>query len=355
MSLRVLCIGDPHFKRDNSLETDLMVTQLRKLILEQNYDFVVVLGDTFHTNEKLNLHIQKRVVAFFKMLKDTAKQVYVLVGNHDRPNNNVFMGDDHPFTSLKEWGDKIRVIDTTETFEIDGGTFVFVPYVPAGRFEEALMVNDHEAPYSGISCIFAHQEFKGCQMGAIKSEHGDEWHPTHPLCISGHIHDYAVLHNNMIYPGTPIQHNYSDREDKSISVFTFERKEEDVKDAKFVMVKQERVTLDIPRKLTIKLTPKELLEFTPPINTKVKIKVMAEASVLKSLMQTEHVANLKKAGVKIDVSITTHTQNTEVPVYKVKTSFQMRVLEAVHSNPTIKATFNHIFPNMAVNAIPAQP
>lgn len=347
MSLQILCIGDPHFKADNTLETQLMETQLRDHLLKNNYRAVVVLGDTFHTNEKLNLHIQKRVISFFKMLKDTSRELFIIVGNHDRPNNNVFMTDDHPFTSLKEWGNSVHIIDKTETFELDGGTFIFVPYVPVGRLEEALTIGGHSKPYKNISCIFAHQEFIGCQMGAIKSEHGDVWEQENPLCVSGHIHDYAQLHPNMIYPGTPIQHNFTDREDKSLSIFTFDKEE---KAPKYIMSKHERFRLDIPSKLVIKLTPEELLTFIPPPKAKVRIKVMGDISVLKTLMQTQHVKDLKSMGVRIDALPTNNSkvQRMDIPEYRVKTSFQSRILNVVHKKAELKLVFNHLFPSMVI-------
>jgi DNA repair exonuclease SbcCD nuclease subunit len=345
MSLNILCIGDPHFKADNALETELMETQLRNIITMNNYDFVVVLGDTFHTNERLNLYIQKRVVSFFKMLKDVAKEVYILVGNHDRPNNNIFMTDEHPFTSMKEWGEKFHVIDTTETFIIDGSTFIFVPYVPTGRLVEALQVGGHEAPYSDASCIFMHQEILGCQMGAIISEHGDKWESTWPLAISGHIHDYSQLLPNMIYPGTPIQHNYCDRADKSLSVFTF------IKEGKHIMTKHERLRMDIPKKLILKLTPEELLLFKLTKDAKVKIKVMGTSEVLRNLMLTDHVKDLQAAGVKIDICKTRNPDlelNSGIPNYKVKTSFQTRLLDYVHKDTSLKETFEYLFPSMKI-------
>ncbi len=49
-----------------------------------------------------------------------------------------------------------------------------VPYVPPGRFVEALNIIDNEW-WKNVNCIFAHQEFYGCKMGAIESIEGDKW------------------------------------------------------------------------------------------------------------------------------------------------------------------------------------
>ncbi len=67
-----------------------------------------------------------------------------------------------------------------------------VPYVPPGRFVEALNIIDNEW-WKNVNCIFAHQEFYGCKMGAIESIEGDKWDHSFPLVISGHIHSEQRL------------------------------------------------------------------------------------------------------------------------------------------------------------------
>lgn len=93
--ITVLCIGDPHFKGDNKHETDLMELQVRELIIKLNPTFVVVLGDILHTHEKIDLRANKRATSFLRMLRSVSNWLYVLIGNHDRPDNNVFLTDDH--------------------------------------------------------------------------------------------------------------------------------------------------------------------------------------------------------------------------------------------------------------------
>ena len=338
--LTILCIGDPHFKADNQLETDAMEQQLKKIIIDRQPDLTVVLGDTLHSNEKINLHVQKRAIDFLRTLKSVSKTLYLIIGNHDRPNNSVFMTDEHPFTSLKEWGDNVKVVDTTCLVNHNGCSIAIVPYVPVGRFEEALSIVGMKPPYNGIDCIIAHQEFKGCKMSAITSKEGDDYKLDYPFCISGHIHDFDQLQSNMVYVGTPIQHGYADRNDKTISIFTFDGPED-----RKIMIKHERLMLDIQRKLNLKLTPEELLQFTLPPNTKAKIKVMAEKSILDHLMLTREVKDLISKGVKIEVCITSKGPTPIVfDQIKVKTSFKDRLLSTIKSSdPMIGQVFNHIF------------
>jgi len=79
-----------------------------------------------------------------------------------------------------------------------------------------------ENPYNDVTCYFAHQEIIGAKMGAIVSKEGDVWPAENSLMISGHIHDYDMLQPNMIYTGTPLMHGVGDKDDKTVSMFTFD-------------------------------------------------------------------------------------------------------------------------------------
>jgi hypothetical protein len=134
-----------------------------------------------------------------------------LIGNHDRPNNQVFLTGEHPFIGL---------IGRPNLFLVSQplihSHFLFVPYVPPGRFKEAIQGFDLKS----VDLIFAHQEFMGAKMGAIVSKIGDEWEEDLPPIISGHIHDFQRIQSNILYVGTPMQHAFGDQEDKGVFLFT---------------------------------------------------------------------------------------------------------------------------------------
>ncbi len=56
--------------------------------------------------------------------------------------------------------------------------------------------------WKNVNCIFAHQEFYGCKMGAIESIEGDKWDHSFPLVISGHIHSEQRPQKIFFYPGS---------------------------------------------------------------------------------------------------------------------------------------------------------
>ncbi len=236
---KVIClaIGDPHFKTDNAVQTELLVQKSLALIEELNPTFVVVLGDVLHQFERIHVAPLTRAVKWLREISQLCA-LYVLIGNHDRRNNSIFLSDEHPFNSLKDW-DNAVIVDTPVLEHIKGHKFLFCPYVQPGRLAEALgMVGD----YSSVTALFAHQEFFGAKNGVVISSEGDQWPLDAPLAISGHIHDYDLLQPNLVYTGTPLSLGISDTVRKTVSLFTF------TEDSKW---SEERIDLGIPRTLRI--------------------------------------------------------------------------------------------------------
>lgn len=207
---KILVIGDPHFKVSNVHDTLLMSKNIILIAHDKKPDIIVVLGDLLDRHEAINMTPLVNAIDFLHQLQDIAP-LYVLIGNHDRKNNQDFLSKEHPFTAVKYWNNTI-VVDQCHTTVVKNIKLTFVPYVPPGQFQKALDTIDWQDSH----LIFTHQEFKGCKMGAITSSHGDEWATTNPYIISGHIHDYQMLQNNILYVGTPIQHKFGENENKFI-------------------------------------------------------------------------------------------------------------------------------------------
>ena len=348
--LKILCIGDPHFKPDNKDQTELMEQQIVNLIIAERPKLIVLLGDTLHTHERVNLHCLKRAVEFFRSIFKVISSLgsdhymYILIGNHDRPNNNVYMTDEHPFNSLKEWGPNVIVVDSTYVGVHEDFNFAFVPYVQTGRFNEALLTKDLSSPFPTTSAIFAHQEFKGAKMNSITSNVGDEYPLNNPICISGHIHDYDELQSNLIYVGTPIQHGFADRNDKSISMFTFEGI---IGGERMYVTEHKRIQLKIPKKLNIKLTPEEFMEYKYDETSQVKITLHGDPELVKQVLMSSHAEQLLDSGVKLkDGAIKNSYKPSKVAITKLNITFSKRLVSMLSSQPEqIQNTFVHLFPN----------
>lgn len=215
---RILVIGDPHFKVNNPTETEEMSRQILKIATNKKPDLIVCLGDVLDRHQNIHVNPLTWAVKFLSDLSDIAP-LYCLVGNHDRPNNSSFLTPYHGLTACSKWPNT-TIVDQVKTLSLPSGlNLVFVPYVPPGRFHEALGTGNIEL--SNVHCIFAHQEFYGAKSNSISSKNGDSWPENYPLVISGHYHDYQRLANNLIYVGSPIQHKFEESEDKTISLFSF--------------------------------------------------------------------------------------------------------------------------------------
>ena len=206
--MKLLCVGDIHIKTTNTHLVDLLETQIIEYIISLAIDKVILLGDILHTFEKIHTQALNRAYKFIDNIRKYT-QIYVLVGNHDYINNQQFLSDEHWMNGLKEWKN-VYIIDKTMEDIIMSGSLYYVPYVPTGRFEDALNFTNTDWKIRA-KYIFAHQEFKGCKMGAIMSTHGDEWKENYPMVISGHVHDYQKLQPNIFYIGASLQDSFGDQ------------------------------------------------------------------------------------------------------------------------------------------------
>jgi len=290
--MKFLFIGDVHIKTDNSEEIDILMTEIDRVCSEEKYDYIVVGGDVMHYHERLFTQCLNKSLYFLNKLAKIA-YTYVLVGNHDYVNNSEFLTENHWMNSLKTV-DNLKIVDNVLEFE----DFILCPYVYAGRFIEALETVTKN--WSSKKLIFAHQEFKGCKMGAIVSTEGDEWKEDYPYVISGHIHDNQKVGNNIYYPGTPLQHSFGDSDTRVLCDISLEKGKNtpDIKD----------INLNVPKKCIIKTNLSNLKDIKKDLkdikerNNKVKIKLDITNEEFKLFKDTKDYKELINSGVKIQLN-----------------------------------------------------
>lgn len=288
MSTQWLLIGDPHFEVNNLEMMKHACQEILDIIDERKPQLCIVLGDTLHTHEKIQLLVLTQATQWFKAIAERCRLI-VLIGNHDRVNNQDFLTPIHPFIGMKDVPN-ITVVDTTIWDKEEN--LLFVPYVPPGRFKEALSVVEYtpgEEPTP--KAIFAHQEFRGCMLGDKESTKGDYWNPEWPQVFSGHIHTYHVL-PKVIYVGTFHQQNYGEDPNKAIMLVSIEEDN----------FRTERIPLkSVPRRVTVHMNLEELPNFVEkiPPNCQVKVVVHVDATERKGMENNPYYQALKETVDKV--------------------------------------------------------
>ena len=282
--MKIFVIGDPHFKNSNIDDMDILTSKILEKVIQTKPDLIVILGDVLDRHSNIQMTPLNRAITFFENLQKYAK-LYILIGNHDRKNNQDFLSDEHPFPAVHKWNN-VFIVNKPIIHKINGYIMTFVPYVPPGRFLEAL---NYVEGWNHSKCIFAHQEFYGCKNGTIFSLVGDKWDENYPLCISGHIHDYCELQENIIYVGTPLQNSYGEKLDKTISIFNFDQNS----------YTHERIDLRIAKKIMHEITFDQIMNYDLSYGDHHKLIIVGSNHDLKDINKHPNIIKWKKQGAII--------------------------------------------------------
>jgi len=284
----IMFIGDPHFQAKNIQEVELFIKNITIQANDRNPDLIIIGGDLLHDHERLHTTPLNKCYEFINNMRNIAK-TYVLVGNHDYIQNQQYLTQNHWMNSMKEW-ENVIIVDKVNYELINDNLFVFVPYVPNGRFIDAL--NTIGDKWHNCKCIFAHQEFYGCKMGAFLSEDGDKWPDDYPNVISGHIHCKQKPQKNIYYSGSSLQHSFGENTNKIIPFLTF------YKDKKNYDL--EELDLKLPRKKTFYLDVEDIDSYKiKETRDKIKITVSGNYEQFKALKKTKKYKSIIKSGTKI--------------------------------------------------------
>jgi DNA repair exonuclease SbcCD nuclease subunit len=296
--MTILCVGDLHIqKRNLLLFKKFSLTFFEYIKTQPDIDTIVILGDILHTMSIINTHCLNTAITFFKQLDTLDKKIFILVGNHDFIGPNEFMSKNHWMNSISEFNPKnIVIVDTVIRYK----NHIYMPYVPPGRFKEALSKTD----LKDVHYIFCHQEFLGAmyEFGNVKSDHGDEW-DNDIVVVSGHIHKRQWL-KNIYYTGTPYQTRFNEDPDKTIALI-------DGKDIR-------EISLDLPKMITVYTTIKDAatIKFNTDNLYKVIIKVESTAQSQNFLKTALYRQLFKNASIVFEYPKTSNnivTVNTSEP------------------------------------------
>lgn len=284
----ILFIGDPHFQITNIPEVDLFIEKITVYAQEHKPQLICIAGDVLHTHEKIHTTVLNKAYTLVNNLR-IHSPVYILVGNHDYINNRQYLTDSHWMCGMKDW-EGVTVVDKVIKLVLDDYTFVFVPYVPPGRFIEAL---DTIEGWQNAECIFAHQEFCGCKMGPITSIEGDKWPLNYPHVVSGHIHSKQQPQDNIYYPGSSLQVAFGESENNIVAMLTFT-------DTAYPYDLNE-VDLGLPKKKIVYMKLDDIDTYKPPTDNPecVKITLKGDFNEFKTLKKSKKYKSLVDSGIKV--------------------------------------------------------
>lgn len=327
--MKIFVIGDPHIDEINLSYINPILDEILQKIRDIKPDLCVSLGDTLHRKSRVYTPCQYIAINFYKAISQITRLI-VLIGNHDMVKETDFFNPIHSLCSLDN-NKSIRVIykAEVETFAT-GETFAYVPFVPKGKFNEALLsINIQTTP----TLIFAHQEFRGCVMDTgTTSNDGDHWPNTAPIIITGHIHKHQII-NNIIYVGTFMQHSYGEDTDKAVMLI------ETMQNS----IRYERIKLlTIPIRLTMNCnmqTIEQILSTLPLNNIKknshesrngktlVRVILTLDATELKTLNTNSNYTTLYKTVDQIDLNVIGTKIGIASNILKVHTVNEIITLE----------------------------
>ena len=341
---KAIIIGDTHITVKNIIEVDKFIDKIVKLIDEKKPDFVVLLGDTLDSNERIHTTPLNRAYNLIRRIRNITK-LYVLVGNHDLYNNIQYLTDNHWLNALKEWNN-VTIVDTVISENINGKNFIFSPYVPNGRFIEAL--NTLDVDWKNADCIFAHQEFKNCKMESIESINGDRWSVDYPNVISGHIHLNQKPQNNIYYPGSSMPVAFEEYDKYIIAYVIFnDEKFYDLEEIDLHLNKKEIIYVDIENidEVVIHTT-----------DNKIKLYVSGSYEKFKTFKETKKCIDLVKSGIIIDykrkkVEIKKHIEDLKDTLNNNPNDFKIILKDIVYQqkNSYLIEAWEEIVNNRIIN------
>ena len=291
--MKILFSGDPHIKTDNHEEIDILILELQKICESNHIDHIIIGGDLMHYHERIFTQALNKSLDFVTFLS-TFAPVYILVGNHDMINNQQFLTSNHWLNVFSHYKN-VKIVEKPIVLKEKAEsmfTFLMCPYVYPGRFVEAIETVSKD--WKGYNVIFAHQEFKGCKMGAIVSKDGDEWSEEFPQIISGHIHDKQRVKKNLYYTGSSLQHSYGEGSDKSLCLISIENNEINFEDV-YLQIKRKKILyVDINNIEEVKEMLKSDIEYKIALKGDAieEFKALKKSAIFKELSELDNVKNI---------------------------------------------------------------
>lgn len=330
--MSILLIGDPHFKEENEADTTLPVNFILEHIKNTTYAAVILLGDILHDHRRTDMFSLQRATSFLKELA-AIQPTYLILGNHDRVDNNDFLSDLH-FFDMCNHIHNLHIVSKVVDVHINDKHIILVPYVPAGKFIEALYTFDSSEEWwnnpDKCSFICAHQELQGCIMHKnVYSKKGDKWLASYCNIYSGHIHG-KQRYANIVYVGSMCQNDYSENYDKSILSI------------ELATMQETEIAIPVRKKILVELTQDNFHLYTVPEgNDVITMRIVCHVGV--NLKDHPLIQEWQKRGIRIKIESVNTVREINCLQNKEACTFLQKLCKKCQDNPVKSQILTNIF------------
>jgi len=196
---KVVLLTDIHLRSDYMPGfLDKQIETLIRLVNAKPPQSVVISGDIFHRRNPRGAEL----LAFRKLLDSLECQnIYVLRGNHD-----TIRKDGSSDSTLTLFEDRAKIINDTETVNIAGVNFDFIPhYEDEGKIVKMVKASKNH--------LFGHFGFEGCVSNGnyLYEAKLKRWHfPKNKFSFLGHIHKPKIYDGRIHVLGTQYSNSFGE-------------------------------------------------------------------------------------------------------------------------------------------------
>jgi DNA repair exonuclease SbcCD nuclease subunit len=174
-----------------------VLSTIRKYCNENNIKNVDVVGDLFHSRDKIDVLVYDAVYEEISKFSEDKINVFLLAGNHDQALKDGSVTSLTPFNQIKY----INVISTPEIID----DIFYLPYQEKPKLK--LLKQDAEV-------LMIHQGITEASTGASNYLLGEGVSLSllkhYQYVFAGQYHKHQVL-VNVYLPGSPLQHSFKER------------------------------------------------------------------------------------------------------------------------------------------------
>jgi DNA repair exonuclease SbcCD nuclease subunit len=212
MKRKYILVGDLHAQVGNLEDTEVVFDKVAMLVREHGIEFVVYLGDMYHTHSVLRQEVVELLRRKLPETRGTCQgKPVVLVGNHD------LVGPTS--TSMNACELTLSDVAAVVSEPVEAGPVLYMPFTP----DNSKFVEECKK-YYGTSLVVCHQTFDGSQYenGFYAPGGVDQTLIPQKVVISGHIHKSQKV-GKVTYVGTPRALTAAEcDEDKGLVMMTYD-------------------------------------------------------------------------------------------------------------------------------------